>query len=196
VHVKVISTDQVLLDTLRISLDVLLGCEFETFNQISPELEQQLLLAGSESILLVDAGIPGVDYWALVGWLGRQFKGQVIILTSPNSYNLSAAKMMRLGCYAVLDKNKGFAPCWSAIISAAQGDTFIEGDSPFAQLSSSDQELARELLIYDVNQLSEMKGISQQAINKKKLAIYNKLSICSVPNDKAFRVLAKLFQYH
>ncbi len=192
----IISPDQIWLDTLSISLDVLLECEIEAYNQVSLGVERSILKAGNESILLVDSGIPGVDYWALAEWLGIQFQGKAIILTSTNSYNLCASKMMRLGCYAVLDKERGFAACWRAIQSANAGEPYQLDDrfSPFSLLSCSEQIFAKELLTYGVAQLSERKGISQQAVNKKKLAIYQKLNISSIQTDKRFRLLAKLFQ--
>jgi DNA-binding NarL/FixJ family response regulator len=192
-----ISNDKLWIDTLCISLDMLFESEVQYFLQVSEAAELALSYASKGAILLVDAGMPGVDYWELADWLGSNFCGRTIILTSPSSYDIYGARMIRQGCFAVVCKSKGFSECWRAMQSAIQGDSSFTqaGTSPFGGLSMREQLFSQELLEHEVMELAELKGISQQAVNKKKLALYRKLNIKSVPTDKTFRLLTKLFDF-
>lgn len=192
-----ISNDKLWIDTLCISLDMLFESEVQYFLQVSESAEVALFNASKGAILLVDAGMPGVDYWELADWLGSNFSGHTIILTSPSSYDIYGARMIRQGCFAVVCKSKGFSECWRAMQAAIRGDRDFTGagPSPFSLLSAREQLFAKELLEHEIMELAELKGISQQAVNKKKLALYRKLNIKSVLTDKTFRLLTRLFEF-
>lgn len=193
--VNIISSDQLWLDSLTVSLGFLLERDIETYTHISKSLVRAIELSDSESILLVDSNIPGLDYWALLEWLSERYQGKAIILKDNWSYNLCAERMLRQGCFAVVDKSLGFVAFWLAISAAIEGHQYkIEKDmSFFSKLSASEQALANDLLSSSVGSVSKSRGVSQQAINKKKLTIYRKLNIPTVSPDKPFKLMAQLF---
>lgn len=193
--VNIISRDQLWLDSLRVSLGFLLEYDIQSYNHISVSFENMVEQSESNSVLLVDSNIPGVDYWALLEWLRRTYQGRTIVLKDSWSYNLCAEKMIRNGCYAVLDKRLGFVAFWRALNSAIEGQQFQSEDdvSLFSPLSVSEQILASDLVSNSIGSLSKSQGISQQAMNKRKLSIYRKLNLSTVSPDKPFQLLAKLF---
>ena len=194
-RIHLVSSDQLCLDAVSMSLDLLFDCELRTYSQVSLAVQESIAMEGPNCLLIVDDCIPGVDYWELVRWLSVHFQGKLIILSTTKHYGLYAEKMMRDGCYAVLDKTDGFAACWGAIQAASENNcySYSQKASPFLKLKAKDRTFASELLDYDVSELSKIKGITQQAVNKKKLAIYRKLNVSPVPRDKTFRLVAKLF---
>ena len=124
-NIIIISRDRLWVDSLCITLDLLLECEITCFTQVTALAERALLEVGNSAILLMDSAIPGVDYWELSDWLNINFEGNSIILTSSHSYNIHGARMMRHGCFAVICKTKGFSACWRAIQSARNGQNYF-----------------------------------------------------------------------
>jgi DNA-binding NarL/FixJ family response regulator len=190
---NIISSDRLWLESLSVSLGFLLDYDVKPYTHISTDFESMVEQAEEGSVLLVDSNIPGVDYWALLEWLRDKYAGRVIILKDTWSYNLCSEKMIRNGCYAVLDKKSGFVAFWQAISAALKGQQgYVEDASLFSRLNESERELADDLLYKDIGAISRSAGISQQAANKRKLSLFRKLNIPTASRDKPFKLLAKL----
>lgn len=195
-NIKILSNDQLWLDSISLSLKLLTDGDVQTFCHVSLAFERMVESAERSSVLLIDSGIPGVDYWALTEWLGIRFRGRAIILKDSNSYNLCAEKMVRHGCHAVLDKSAGMPALWLAMSTTSSDRSYQSEEEPslFSGLTDSEKTLARDLLSNSVTEISKYRGISQQAINKQKLLIYKKLNIVSSKPDDPFKCLAKFFR--
>jgi len=180
---------------LNISLSVFGESDIRSYTIFDAKTEKMLLKSKKGTVLLVDSGIPGVDYWSLVGWLGRHFSGKTIIFTEARSYNIQHAQLIPHGCHAVISKTQGFSACWAAILSFRKGEKYYSSETyrPFDDLKSADLNFVKDLLLHDIKALTELYGISQQGINKKKLSVYKKLNIVTENPDVAFRLLASLY---
>jgi DNA-binding NarL/FixJ family response regulator len=192
--ITIISDDKLWVDSLHISLSVFGESAIKTFIAFNDELESYLCQASKHNILLVDSAIPGVDYWSLVGWLGRSFSGKTIIFVEARSFNLQSSQLIRHGCHAVINKTQGFLMCWAAIKAFRKGEKYFTGKqgSSFDKLNQAETKLAADLLHSDVKALTTDYKVSQQAINKRKLKLYKKLDIGVVDQELAFKLLTSL----
>jgi len=95
----------------------------------------------------------------------------------------------------VISKTLGFAACWAAILSFRKGEKYYSSETyrPFDDLKETDLSFVKDLLLHDIKTLTNLYGVSQQGINKKKLSLYKKLNILTENPDVTFRLLASLY---
>ena len=192
--ILIISADKLWAESLCVALTLFGESLVETVKVLDDNTDLVLKNAQPETILMVDAGIPGLDYWSLVAWLSKHFAGKSIIFTNAHSYNIQHAQLLRTGCHGVISKTQGLLECWKALTALRQGSKYYVSDrsSPFDSLSEKERKLATDLLQHDTCQLIELYGITQQGINKKKHSLYQKLNISPVAPDTSLKLIAQL----
>ena len=192
--IQIISIDKLWAESLCVALTLFGEPAVEIFETFDNMTEPALKNAPSDVILMVDAGLPGLDYWSLVAWLNKHFAGKSIIFTNAHSYNIQHAQLLRTGCHGVISKTQGLLECWKALTALRQGLKYYVSDrsSPFDALNEKERKLATDLLQHDTSQLIALYGITQQGINKKKHSLYQKLNIRPVEPDTALKLIAQL----
>mgnify|MGYP000299987323 CR=1 FL=1 len=193
--IRILSTNKLWADALNISLNAFGESNNVCFTALDDGIENKLKKLKSQCILIIDSGIPGLDYCSFVDWLKQNFLGKIIVFTDSRSFKLQHTQLMQQGCHAVINKSQGFEACLAAINSFRNNDNYFlhKAVSPFDSLSKGERVFVKDLLAYDVKDMMRMAGVTQQAINKKKQKILKKLQLKTVHQDLPLDLLVKLY---
>jgi len=192
--VHIFSADKLWADALNISLATFGELDNVCHSVFDDKTEAKLRRLKRHTILAIDSGIPGLDYVSFVTWLAEHSIAKIIVFTDSRSDKLQHTQLMQQGCHAVIKKSLGFEAFFSAINSFREQEKYfsLNPESPFKSLNEKEKTLVRELLVYEIKELREMHGITQQAINKKKQKILKKLKLKTENSDLSLALLAKL----
>lgn len=192
----IICNNKIYGESLASSLNALFGYEEYVLHKESRNLFGKLKEIGiAGSVILIEQGIPGLNYPAFVYDIQLLKPKLQVILGNKLATIIATSTILKLGCDAILSNDIGLKGIVNTLVSHRNNEKPVRSDlEPIKRLSDDDQIFLKDVYYLKPKQLQEKYNVSQQRIWNRKENLFKKLFLNHQDSTVGFRVLGHLYK--
>ena len=183
-------------ESLAFSIRAILGLETHILHQANRRMFAELNRIGiKNNIILLDDGLVGVNYPALIDDINKEEPGLQVLLGDSLATIIPLSTMRALGCDAILNDKVGLAGIINSILCFRCGEVELDvSKDPFSRLSDGDRNFLLDVHYLSVSEIKKKHGVTQQRIYARKMDLFKKIHLSDSSPIGAFRALCHLYQ--